>query len=103
MDKRKFKDEDFNIYIASELIAYNVYDAIVRRKKDFEKVDFIAYSYADMYINKDNEFKCFLSAYETLKNEYKVNMLNFKFANDDLKKELYDAIEFGTKNYDIKM
>jgi len=102
MDKRNISEKDFIIFIDSEKVAFYVYDVLVRRKVAKEYVDIIADTYTE--IIRDNEkdmLGTFVKAYDILKTDYNVYMLELPFKNNYLKNELNDVLVFGINKNNI--
>lgn len=85
MNKKEFSEREFNLYIDSEILAYQVYREIVRNKADDEYVDAIANTYCENYGVFHDKLPIYHLANKILKNDYGVDMLSLPFLNEDTK------------------
>lgn len=95
MNKRKWKENDFEEFIDSEKIAYHTYDVIVRKQKENEYVDIIASTHCDYYDILKKHISTFYKAMIVLADDYNINIYDLPFKHEKIKQELrrYDLIK----------
>lgn len=89
MNKKTLSKEEFYNIANAEVIAFNIYDYLIRRKLKDEYVDKIVSSYSLLLIKEDNVLDIYSRVNEVLEKDYDCDMLSLPFYN----MELYNDVE----------
>lgn len=94
-------EDEFNMFIDSEKIAYRIYNNMVLNNYKEQSVDYIFEFYGINSYYNDLKFPTYYKVYELLKNEYNTDMLNLKFRDTKEKEKLINYINYINADKDI--
>jgi len=95
VDKKKLSEEDFELLLDAERLAFHSYRIFVKEKLNNEYVDVIASTLFDFYGNLDYEVPIYYEAKNILNNDYNLDFYSLPFYNEKTKLRIkkYDLIK----------
>lgn len=95
-------EKEFMRYLNAEKIAYYVYNNMIKNNLADEYVDYIGNAYASMIMFDEKEkIETYKETFFILEKFYNIDMLRLEFADENLKKNIKNSLNYYSVSKEI--